>query len=288
MNRLVPLAAVVLAHTMPVEAALPPLVFESGFEIDGACSWSPTNAGDPCTSSRLYAHTGADLYRIDTETLDPVVIGPFETGGPALTDIAIDRDDNMYGVSATKLWSIDVSNGQATEIATVSGSAESLSTLGFVPVDPNAPANGERLIAMGDSGTVFQLNPESGVLTVLGSFGQSSGQEIRTGGDLFGVYAFGVFAATRIGDEGSDPDFLATLSPSTFAATPAAASTGYDAIFGLAYWDGIIYGFIDNGFVADSGTIVAIDPATGAGDLLSITSQRWRGAAVSTDSPVAP
>jgi hypothetical protein len=50
------------------------LIFENGFEIDGACAWSPSPAGDPCTSSRLYAHTGQTLYRIDTSVPQNVEI----------------------------------------------------------------------------------------------------------------------------------------------------------------------------------------------------------------------
>ncbi len=265
--------------------AFPALLFENGFEIDGACAWSPSGATDPCASSRLYGHSGEALYRIDTAVPETVAIGPFATGGPAMLDIAIDRDDNMYGVSSEKLWSIDVSTGAATGIADFGGAADALSALAFLPVDPGNRAAGERLVTAGDSGSVYQVSRVDGSTTLIGSFGTSGGEAIHSAGDLLGVYGLGLYAVVTVGATASDPDSLAVLNPSTFAATLLPSSTGFDKVRGLGYWDGIFYGFVD-GTVAGTGYLLEIDGTTGAGVDVLLSSNRWFGAAVSPDTPL--
>src|SRR5688572_26250132 len=50
--------------------------------------------------SRVYAHSGTMLYRVDTVSLTPEVIGPITgLGTQSLTDLAVDSDDNMVGIT---------------------------------------------------------------------------------------------------------------------------------------------------------------------------------------------
>jgi hypothetical protein len=263
------------------------LVFRNGFEIDGACAWSPSGATDPCTSSRLYSHTGQALYRIDSSVPQVVPIGSFQIGAPTIVDIAIDRNDNMFGVSSEKLWRIDVSSGAATEIADFAGAADVLSSLAFLPVNPNDPAAGERLVTSGESGDVFEVSLADGSTTLLGNFGTSGGEQIHSAGDLLGIHGLGNFALVTVGAPLTDPDYVASLHPTTFAATLLPVSIGYDRVRGLGYWAGVFYGLADS-TVAGNGFLLEIDPATGAGENLLDSALRWFGAAVSTDTPLPP
>lgn len=237
----------------------------------------------------LFAHTGQDLYRLDPNTFEVLPVGPFNTGGPAMNDIAIDKNDRMLGVSLAKLWSIDRTSGAATEISPFDGATDGLTSLSFVPLDDGDPGSAERLIAIGGSGNVYEVNPLTGATNLLGNLGLASGSQIRSGGDLLSVRGLGTFATVTVGDTATDPDYLATLNTTTWTATlVGASSTGFDKVFGLGYWAGRMLGFVDDGSGAGTGTIIDIDTATGVGTLTETSAQRWLGAAVATDAPLGP
>ena len=71
-------------------------------------------------------------------------------------------------------------------------------------------------------------------------------------------------ASTRPSTSAPRPtDYLAKIDPATWKATPLGTGTGYSNIFGLGFWAGTIYGFIDAG--AGAGKMITIDQTTGAG-----------------------
>jgi hypothetical protein len=55
--------------------------------------------------------------------------------------------------------------------------------------------------------------------------------------------------------------------------------TGYSSLYGLAGWQGVVYGF------DASGAVLKIDIATGAPTLVANTGNSWWGAGVSTRIP---
>src|SRR5690349_18516349 len=67
----------------------------------------------------VYAHSMDTLYKVDPDTLAVSMIGPFvwSTGTDQMTDIALDRNANMIGVSFTKVYSVDKTNAHATFLA---------------------------------------------------------------------------------------------------------------------------------------------------------------------------
>src|SRR4030095_9906810 len=63
-------------------------------------------------SSRVFAHSGGMLYRIDANNFAEVPIGPMTgLGTQSLTDLAIDKNDLMVGITVDKLFQIDPSYG---------------------------------------------------------------------------------------------------------------------------------------------------------------------------------
>jgi len=215
--------------------------------------------------SRVYAHSGQDLYRIDTTDLEVILVGPFGSalGASSITDIAIDKDDRMIGVSLSAIFEIDESTGTATHLADFTG-VDGFTSLSFVPVDPDDPGSAEDLIAANDQGAVFRIDPETGVATEIGSYGTFQGETIRSSGDIVSVRGFGTLATVTIGDTLTDPDYLAWVDTTTWQATPIGTATaGHDKIFGLGFWQGEIYGFVDNGTTANTGSLITIDPTTG-------------------------
>lgn len=231
--------------------------------------------------SRVYCHSGQTLYRLDTTTLEPAPIGAFNIGDPSITDIAVDHDDRMLGITLNDLFEIDPSSGAATQFRKLDTSE--LTSLSFVPVDLEDPSGEERLVAAASNGDVFEIDLGTGNASKLGSYGSDGADAIGSSGDIVAIADFGIFATVNRGDDFTDPDYLAEIDPVTWEATLKPADTGFDRIFGLGFWQGTLYGFVDT---EDGGAIIEIDPTTGVGTMVDQGSIHWFGAGVTTDAPV--
>jgi hypothetical protein len=234
--------------------------------------------------SLVYAHSGTTLYRIDTTTLQPVEVGDMTgLGTSSLTDLAIDKAGNMVGITLSKLFSIDSSTGSATLVKALAGAAQGETSLSFIPSDLSDPNSADILVSANDQGDVYQIDPTTGDATQLGSYGSAALGKIVSSGDLIGVRGLGIYATVNIGSAGTD--YLAKIDPTTWAATPLGTGTGFSDIFGLGFWDGTIYGFVDDK-ANHTGTIISIDANTGAGTQLDGNTVEWFGAGVTTDAPI--
>lgn len=242
--------------------------------------------GNVADFSKVYVNSPDSLYRLDTTTLMPVLIGPFANlGTQSMTDIAVDKGDQMVGITLNKIYTVDVTTGEATLIANVEAGTPNFTSLSFVPVDLSEPDGDEILVAAADDGTVYEIDRTSGVTTPLGAYGTVTEGVVRSSGDIVAVRGAGIFATVTIGDADGEPDHLAQIDPVTWAATPLATQTNYDKIFGIGYWRGHIYGLVDLGSVA-GGAIVELDPVTGASTLVDQGDIRWYGAGVTTNAPI--
>lgn len=239
--------------------------------------------GQSLPQSRVYAHSGTTLYQIDTTTLQPVTVGTMlGLGTQSLTDIAIDKNDHMVGITLSKLYTIDASSGNVTLISDLSAAANGFTSLSFVPSNLNDPASTDILVSANDQGDVYSIDATNGSAAKIGSYGSVSSGKVISSGDLIGVRGFGIYATVDVGT--TTKDYLARIDPVTWKATPIGSGTGYDNIFGLAFWDGTIYGFVSTG--TDAGKIITIDPNTGTGHEVLGGSVRWYGAGVATNAPI--
>lgn len=230
--------------------------------------------------SRVFAHSGSKLYQVDTTTLQPVEIGTMAGLAPqSLTDLAIDKNDQMIGVTLDKLYTINAQTGAATLVTTLS--AQGFTSLSFVPSNLNDPASDDILVSANDMGDVYQINPTNGSTTKIGSYGSFNNAKVVSSGDLIAVRGFGIYATVDVGT--TTQDFLARIDPTTWKATPIGGGTGYDKIFGLAYWKGTIYGFVSG---SATGQMITIDPGTGAATEVQSGSVSWFGAGVATNAPI--
>jgi hypothetical protein len=259
----------------------------SGRDNTGTDAPSQADAADPpVDTSRVYAHSGTTLYRLNNATLAAMPIGPMaEIGSQNLLDLAVDKDDRLVGITRDKLYSIDSATGAATLIRDLSASAQDFTSLSFVPSDLDDPSSPDILVSANDQGAVFEIDPATGEATQIGSYGSTVNGQVISSGDLFGVRGVGIIATVDIGT--GTEDHLAIVDPANgWQATPLGTGTGFDKIFGLGYWGGTIYGFVDNGFEVGGGKLIEIDPNTGAGTLKNSDASRWFGAGVATDAPV--
>jgi len=253
---------------------------DDGIDAPGATVDSPPAVD----TSRVYAHSGTTLYRMDANTLGSVQIGTMAgIGTQSLTDLAIDKDDHMVGVTLDKLYSLDPATGAATLIKALDVTAQNFTSLSFVP-NP-ADSTTDILVSASDQGDVFQIDQTTGVATKVGNFGMTTdGKKIVSSGDLIGVRGFGIYATVDVGTETND--YLAKIDPlNNWKATLMPMSTGHNRIFGLGFWGGKVYGFVA-GTAASTGAMIQIDPVMGTSTDLSSGNVQWYGAAVATDAPI--
>lgn len=261
--------------------------------VDARVDARPPGDGAPGDTSeelpsRVYAHTGTTLYVIDTTTLSPTRVGDFTNlGAQSMLDIAVDRDERMIGVTRDKIFVVDVTTAAATFLADF-GAVRGFSSLSFVPADPANPDGPEVLIAANDAGLVYRIDIAGTAATAVqvGSYGMQGATAIGSSGDIVSVRGFGTVATVNVG---TGRDFLARLDPTTgWKATIVGTGTGFDNIFGLGFWAGKLYGFVDDGFTAGTGAFVDINPTTGNATLVQAGAIRWFGAGVTTVAPLIP
>jgi len=236
--------------------------------------------------SKVYAHSGKSLFRLDTRTNATVEIGPFGAAlaNASMTDLAVDKNDRMLGVTLNNIYTVDVTTGAATLLKAFDKGTPEVTSLSFVPTDLNDANSSEILVAADGKGNVLQIDPDTGKTTVVGNYGMSSGKQIVSSGDIVAVRGAGIYATVNIGTTFTDDDYLAQIDPKTWAATIIGSDLGKDKFFGLGYWGGTLYGFVDGG--AGQGSIIEIDPKTGATAPVSSGPTEWYGAGVSTDAPI--
>lgn len=236
------------------------------------------DAGPPPFFGRVYAHSSNDLYEVDPDTLDVTYVGPFTmvgAGGPVvdiITDIALDKNANMTGVSYEHVYSIDKTNGECTWLATLDRQFNGLS---WVPVEELDDTGAEVLIGAALDGSVWQIDPVTGASTQIGEYGGGWGSS----GDIVSVAGFGTVATVNQGD--GFADHLAVIDLEAGAvATVSPDPIGFNQVFGLGFWEGQVFGFTENR------QFILIDPATGIGTLVEDSVPFWWGAGVTTEAPI--
>lgn len=222
----------------------------------------------------VYAHTRSDLYKVDPDSLSITLVGPFvwPVGADNMTDIALDQDGNMVGISFTKIYDVDPKTAECVFLA---GLPETFNGLSFLP-HPEDPEGGERLVGAANNGSLFEIDPMTGSATPLGSYGGGW----RSSGDLVFVAGAGAFASAV--QTASAPDHLIAVDPLVGTAAAIGSGIGFDDVFGLGFWAGQVYGFTENRFVL-------IDIETGVGTLVSeLPDIEWWGAGVTTRALPGP
>lgn len=138
------------------------------------------DAGDGSSEKQvLYAHTDTMLFSVDPAAtpLKLTQLGNFDCiGGTgqdiSMTDVAVDRDGNLFGISATKVQPLSVV-GTVVECGTpvvLSGAADpKFYALTFVPAGVLDP-NDEVLVAGNTAGELWSVS-STGALTLVGTFG---------------------------------------------------------------------------------------------------------------------
>jgi hypothetical protein len=246
----------------PTDASLP--------SFDSASP--PQDAALLPSASFVYAHTASELYRINADTLDVTRVGAFGWPGISddMTDVAVDREGNLFGVSIGNVYSIDPVTARCTTLTHYS--LIGVNALSFLPPDQTTdPTGREHLVAADTGGKVYEINPKTGTATSIGAYGNNFGSS----GDIVSVSGLGSFVTMS----GRNTDWLGKVDPLTGKAT-AVGDTGVSGIYGLAFWKDQLFGFVLDG------RILAINPKTAATRVVRTTGNSWFGAGVATSTPV--
>jgi len=228
----------------------------------------------PPENAAVYAHSATELYRVDPDTLQVSFVAAFvwPMGADQMTDIAIDKDGRMIGISFDKVYSVDETTAICTYLAALGSQFNGLS---FIPAQDIDPTGDEILVGAALDGSFIELNPNTGATTPIGNYGGG----LTSSGDIVSVSGFGTVATVKQGGLGND--LLARVDPSTGIAT-VIGNTGIANIWGVGFWGNQVFGFSsDNSFVL-------IDPTTGTSMNVETSAVSWWGAAVTTSAPVIP
>lgn len=218
-----------------------------------------TDPPDTMVATELvYAHTGATLYGFDPSTSTINRIGDFTDGGRALdaemTDIAIDLNGYLYGVTWYDLYQIDPMTADCTWVQSLRDQGVGLT---FV--------SDGRLVIAGEEVNFLDIN--TGALTPL-----LTNSQYTTSGDIVGL-PDGFLYWTVSGWGGDD---LVRVDPNT-GDTELVGNTGAYSLYGVGYANGLLYAF------SSTGQVVILDPATGTSGGRTDLGPSWYGA---TTNPV--
>jgi len=148
----------------------------------GALDVNPGDGDIPDVEITVYGHDRDTLYTVDPE--DPQLsvqkVGKFDCigdgGEPSMTDIAVDRDGNLYGVSSKAIFldmEIDGSTVHCTsgKVTIDQGSVGDARFYGltFAPPTPKLGTE-ETLIGANTIGDLYMIDRGTGELTAVGRF----------------------------------------------------------------------------------------------------------------------
>ena len=269
---LVVLLAACVETTGPGETDAP-----SALPADAADA-SPGSDSAPVTDAaqvqRVYAHGPLALYEVNPETFAVRLIGPFvwpaEIFNDNMTDIALDSQSKMIGISFTRLYSVDPTTAVTTYLADIGTRFNGLT---FVPIGVIPGTTTETLVAVTVGGDLFRVDPMTGQTTLLGNYGPN----IVSSGDLVSVTGLGTLATVVV--PGVTGDWLARVDPASGMAT-LIGQTGFSAIWGVGFWGSKVYGFTSDR------QFITIDVDTGQGTLVENGGVAWWGAGVTTTALV--
>lgn len=158
----------------------------------------------------------------------------------------------MFCITSDNLYTVDPMTGRATLVGR--HGVRGANALTFL-------ADGT--LALAGDNAFYRLSRSSGAATRVGTVGS-----LYSSGDLSGTPAGPLYLTASGGDR------LVQINPVTGAGT-IVGSIGVLGVYGLAYWDGALYGFTSNG------QIIQIRLSDGVGtEVARAAGTRFEGAAV--------
>jgi hypothetical protein len=244
---------------------------------DGGSIIFPMDDGGPppLMPGEVYGHSSGTLFKLEPYSQVVTTIGPFN-GCSSVIDLAIDKDSKIIATTFDGIYWVDKTNAKCTLIAQ-GGYPNSLS---FVPEGILDPVK-EVLVGYQNS-TYVRIDTTSGQIAQLGSIGNG----YYSSGDIVSVKGGGTYLTVKGNECG---DCLFEVNPKTGAMIKNWGATGFNSVFGIAYWAGTVYGFTNDGqlfemkFINNQTLVTTEIPIPNAPNGLSF----W-GAGSTTIAPIVP
>mgnify|MGYP003374786238 CR=1 FL=1 len=242
------------------------------------------DTGPSLDQTIVYAHSATLLYAVNPRTNALRTVGTFtfasgDRNNHVMNDIAVDADGTLVGSTQDALYRINTSTASCTLIAPLPDG--NFVGLTYLPVGVIPNTTGEVLIGGVSGGDFWRIDATTGRATRLGQLHRNS-TEYALSGDFVSIAGAGTFATVRATNASStSSDQLASVNPST-GEVNILGNTGFDRIFGLAYYRNTLYGFTRDG------EFISINIRTGVGTLVSMPAPQFYGAGVTTIAPTAP
>ena len=193
----------------------------------------------------LVGDRNADLWRVDTITQDASLVGRM---AEVMTDVAISPTGELFGITFTDLYRIDPVTANTNHVGSLGlGLFGDANALEFDTVG--------NLYLATISGELREVDTITGVTSLVMNVAPSSG-------DLGFAPDGTLLLASRNAQSVNDDLVLIDLPGGTYTTL---GSIGFPEVFGLAFSDGMLFGF------NDVGEVFSIDVSTGAGTLLGDT-----------------
>ena len=221
--------------------------------------------------STVYANTSSDLYALDVKRLSLSYVTTFRfdrIGEHLLTDIAFNRSGILWATSYDRLWVCHPQRGECRDQGSLPTQFNGLT---FIPGDLFS-ADQDILVGISLDGTWYQLDVSNGLVSgfIMGSYPNES-----SSGDAFSIEDLGTFAAVK--RPNVDDDIIISLNPTRVnQINDIATLTGYQNIFGLAGWRGLLFAF------DETGAILQINLQTREVLTVANDGHSWWGAGVSS------
>lgn len=241
--------------------------------LDPADTGVPEDTGPPPQMPGvLYAHTADTLYKLDKAGFVQVGNFLYNKNAGQMTDIAIDKDGKLFGVTFYDLFECDPKTAACNWLASLPSQFNGLT---FVPVG-TVKATEEALIGIENSGgwNLIEVQGASATIKKLGSYGA-----YQSSGDAFSLEKVGTYATVKAGMFGGN-DKLAEVDAKTGKVTKIVGDTGVTDLWGFAWFNQVFYGFASNGGVYS--VDVTNGKATKATGFSVPNGVSWWGAGVST------
>lgn len=273
---------------------------EGGFNFPDS---GTTNEGEIYVNSldKLYKFEPIGKTIQEIGTFDCVVADPSGTADGGMHDLAVDKNDNLYGVaklgpqipnsvsSEHVILSIDKATGHCEKIFALPNDLVNPQTgleirgLSFVP-SGTLQTNTETLVAMEIQGSYISIDLVAKTAKLVGDLnGGVPGQWSTKGADIVSLILDKTYVTAKLE---KPTDNLAVMDPKTGAIITNLGETPITTIGGLAYWGGTLYGF------SGEGGVYAIDPTNGATTGIAVAGvipgMQFHGAGVTTAAPIEP
>jgi len=231
----------------------------------GGAGGGGTGGGSGGMIYTVYAHSNTTLYTIDVMAKTISAVGPFNapkvgSSPDVIQDLAVAPDNTIYVISKTTLYTASPTDGHVTAVGSVSA-------CGSDNVALTTTKDG-KLFSADYKGAFCEIDITASPPTVkqIGTVG--GGMAIA--GDIVGIGDGSIYGtAYNLSDSSSTgtsiDNVLVKLDPGTGAMQMQVGATGFPKLFGVAYANGLVFGFTHDG----SGDVITIDPMTGKGTLFN-------------------